>query len=257
MRPPSRDRQQEFDAWLGPERERFLRVGVRYAGGDTEVADEALQRTSVYIWEHWDLYGPQPAEEHVRRILLCRVRDVLRRRLTQATDEDLEHAADSVPEPGHDVCVNETMAQHAGCVQALPDSPRPMRTAYLLYQAGLNYQAIAARLGIPYAQARRLARLGHLEVRSAVIRRVCGSDRHLRALHGECVAALDQFQRDHRRLRRFRAGTVRAAYQLHWDGQPLGAIARLADLTEDTTLGLLEETVEHVFWTLHCRVMGG
>jgi DNA-directed RNA polymerase specialized sigma24 family protein len=242
MQPPSP--QAQFENWWGPNRDRFLAYARRQAGGDDGVAEDAIQTTGLYIWGRWADYQPGPNDPVVFRIIRSRVIDQLRRRggLTFPGAEAVEPAAEWSPEEELDL--QEALHDHQACVEELPDTPeRPMRRAYLLHQAGQNDREVAAELNIPYARARRLTRQANVAVRICLIRRICQEDQHFLAMLQECVAALPD--------------VLPQVFRMHWEGRPLGTIARQISAHEDRALGLLEEAAERALRCLIGRIYGG
>ena len=129
MQPVNRDTDHEFNRWWEQNWERFRRLARFYAGGDADLGDEGFHRAGDYIRERWDRYGPTPDETHVRRILRCRVRDVLRRRFPVAVGEGLEDIPASTVAPERDLTVAEIK-------DAAPGWNAPMLAAALEYEQG-------------------------------------------------------------------------------------------------------------------------
>jgi DNA-directed RNA polymerase specialized sigma24 family protein len=235
----------EFEAWWVPNEPRYFGHALRYAGGDAGVARDALQAAGAYLWKRWQDYRPAPPCPVVFRIISHRVIDELRRRSGLLfPGPDAPEAPAGSPGPDLDPEQREVLANQRSCEESLPDSgSQPMRSVYELHKAGLEYTEIARRLGIPYPRARRLGMQANIQVRTCLIRRVCGQDAGFLALHQECVAGLEALPR--------------GAYELHWQGQSPGSIARHVGVPEDRTLGLLEAAVESVLTCLIRRVFGG
>jgi RNA polymerase sigma factor (sigma-70 family) len=241
MQPPNA---QEFESWWRPNQARFLAFARRQAGGDSGVAEDALQETGRYIWGRWADYQPGPDDPVAFQIIRHRVIDQLRRRagLTFTGAETAEPTQDDPPD--QELALQEALQDHQACVQELPDSAQqPMRAVHLLHQAGQSDRQIAEQLNIPYSRARRLRMQANLAVRTCLIRRICQEDQHLLAMFQECVAGLPQ--------------QLRQVFELHWEGQLPGTIAGQIGAGEDRTLGLLEDAAEGALRCLIGRLYGG
>jgi DNA-directed RNA polymerase specialized sigma24 family protein len=241
MQPPNP--QAQFESWWGTNRERFLAFAHRQAGGDIGVAEDAIQETGQYIWKRWGDYQPSPGDPIVLQILRHRLIDQLRKRggLTFPGEEIREPPSKETPDEG--LALQEALQDHQACVNELPDTPtQPIRAVHLLHQAGESDREIASQLNIPYSRARRLRMQANVAVRTCLLRRICHEDQHLLAMLQECIAALPEPKPQ--------------VFGMHWEGEPLGTIAKQVGAQEDRTLGLLEDATERVLRCLIGQLYG-
>jgi DNA-directed RNA polymerase specialized sigma24 family protein len=241
MHPPNP--QAQFESWWSANRDRFLPFARRQAGGDADVAEDALQEAGQYIWRRWADYQPGPDDPVVRQIVRHRVIDQLRRRGGLAfPGAEIVEPVENKP-ADEELALQEALRDHQACVDELPNTAgQPMRDVHLLHQAGQNDREIAAQLGIPYSRARRLRMQANVNVRTCLIRRICRDDAHLLAVLQECAGGLPE--------------ELRQAFELHWAGQALGTIAAQVHAGEDRALGLLEDAAERVLRGLIGRLYG-
>ena len=121
----------------------------RLTGGDRPLAEDLVQETFLRVLRGIGHYqAPRPFKPWLYAVAVNAARDHFKRAETRRTAPmPLDYDAPGEPSPLHAVLEDETWAQVAGAVRALPAQQREV--LLLRYSEGWALADIAAALGIP------------------------------------------------------------------------------------------------------------